>query len=45
MKSSLQTWTEGPSLVQMETDLSLGVAINMTGKESLDARKWFLISV
>lgn len=32
-------------MVQMETVLSLGVAINMTGKDSLDARKWFLISV
>ena len=35
----------GALLVHIETFLSLGVAINITGRDSLEAMKSFLISV
>lgn len=42
---SLFTCTLGAFLVHIETLVSLGVAINMTGSDSLEAMKSFLISV
>lgn len=39
------TCTDGACLVQMDNFLSLGVAKNMTGRDSLEAMKSFLISV
>lgn len=39
------TCTLGALLVHIDTVLSLGVAINMTGRDSLEAMKSFLISV
>ena len=39
------TCTEGASLVHMDCFLSVGVAMNMVGRDSLEATKSFLISV
>lgn len=41
----LLTCTLGARLVHKDIFLSLGVAINMTGRDSLEAMKSFLISV
>ena len=41
----LLTCTLGALLVHIDSFLSLGVAINMTGRDSLEAMKAFLISV
>jgi len=41
----LQTCTEGVFLVHTESFLSVGVAMNMVGRDSLEATKSFFISV